>query len=52
MNARISQFLRYRYNIKIASDGGVRGDRVSATGWVVYAAEVDGEGREGRYKIL
>ena len=52
-HARINDILRDRYNLKISSDGGIRGGRVSATGWAVWAVRVGEEGGEcGQRRIL
>ena len=45
-HARLNDILRDRYNLKISSDGGIRGGRVSATGWAVWAVRVGEEGGE------
>ena len=41
-----------KFNIKIATDGGVRGGRVSGTGWVVYAVQVEEDGNEGKHIVI
>ena len=41
-----------KYNIKIATDGGVRGQRISGTGWAVYAVQIDSMGEEKRQVII
>ena len=43
---RISILLKERINIKVSSDGGSRGGRISATGWVIWAVRVGEEGEE------
>ena len=43
--------MRTKYNIKICTDGGVRGGRVSGTGWAIYAVQTDDVGR-GRRQVI
>ena len=41
--------IRTGYNLKIGTDGGVRGEKVSGAGWVVFAVQVKEGGREGKH---
>ena len=52
VHRRIKDILKGRFNFKISSDGGIRGGRVSAIGWSVWAVRVDGEGREMSNRVI
>ena len=47
-----ASILYSKFNLKIATDGGVRGQAVSGTGWVIYAVQTDDRGREGRHVVV
>ena len=47
----LKAILESRYNIKISTDGGVRGGRVTGAGWVIYAVQVDALGIEGKHVV-
>ena len=48
----IRAIMQTKFNLKICTDGGVRGGRVSGTGWAVYAVQVDELGWEKRNVII
>ena len=45
----IASIIHSGFNIKISTDGGVRGGTISGTGWVVYAVQVGVTGNEGKH---
>ena len=42
----IRAIMQTKFNLFFCTDGGVRGGRVSGTGWAVYAVQVDSLGGE------
>ena len=49
IHPQIDQIIRTGFNLKLCTDGGVRGGKTSGTGWVIYAVQVDDVGAEGKH---
>ena len=48
----IDKIIRSGFNLKLCTDGGVRGGKTSGTGWIIYAVQVNDHGAEGKHVAI